>query len=499
MSDRLQKKTAKLMLDKINKELDALYMQQEALKQASSISGKNKMKCGGKVKKQKAQYGLTVGEPQKIAPATVYGSDSLYNAGQPITNFLQPDSAGLGNPPWNIPYSQFQGAMKDTASMPPNLYGYQQPFDNEWYNRWRQWMDSRKQGALGNNAFDTEWYKRWREWMGNGQANSPYGISGFGSTQQPGTMGPPTADQVSPVYTPVTETAGAPTKKSTGVNSTKPGVTGGAGVTKPAAATRTNMSYAPSSLLDNAGLSLELQNSMGLPSSPGGLASSNTPDISGREPGAFGRSLGSLAGGNLMEYLPLASTAYNLAQGFMKPDLVNPNAFNNRLGEEALGDLRDRTFDIDPMLEANRAAQNAFNRNVTNVSQSGGQALSNMLGGVGARQRADMQAWSTKNNMENQYADQYARLAATIGAGNARGRMTAEQMNQAAQAARRNYLGEGFAGIGDWANNQMLMRNMSGRDNLYAQAMQSGAGQFGERFMPWLDDMYQRMYGPVGR
>ena len=157
----------------------------------------------------------------------------------------------------------------------------------------------------------------------------------------------------------------------------------------------------------------------------------------------------------------LGGTIWNMAQG-MGGDETVPN-YNPYEGG-ALQAMRNRSYNISPILSANRAAQAVSNRNINNVAGSAGAMMGNYIAAQNARSLADANAWATKQNADNAYLGEYAQLLNNAGQNRAAMDWQVQLANEQNKAARMQHFGQGFTDIGEFAQMQQLMRNEAGAD-----------------------------------
>lgn len=179
-------------------------------------------------------------------------------------------------------------------------------------------------------------------------------------------------------------------------------------------------------------------------------------------------------GGIGMQALALAPDIYNLGHAlFSKPEKIARNRYFNPYTNQIRSRMNDRRFNIDPILAGNRNANAVYNRNVSNAS--GGdrsRLLSNLMGGLQARYGADANAYSQKNNMDNQYLGQQAEMDYNLGAMNAQALGMSDDINARNLAAKRNFGASAASGMQRYALNQMQMNNQMNSQNAYLDVLQ---------------------------
>lgn len=242
------------------------------------------------------------------------------------------------------------------------------------------------------------------------------------------------------------------------------------------------------------------------------LAPTNTDRFSGLPGLTFGQQIGKglrhmfstpEARSNTFNTLgTLSPVLYNSFVGLKKPDYLNASDYynpyegelRNLMGQgETL--MANRRYNINPQLEANRAAQNALNRNITNVSTSTGNLMSNLLGSSAARMRSDAAAYAAKQNADNQYRGQeaqylanYGNVLGQLGAQKAQTRYGVDVYNQQTLANKRNYLGTATSQLSQYLQNRELMRNQAERDKEQLQILPEIFGGISQ-YLPFLSQI----------
>ena len=207
--------------------------------------------------------------------------------------------------------------------------------------------------------------------------------------------------------------------------------------------------------------------------------------------------LGSMLGKGLNMAGQLAPVGYNLMQGMKPAEHLNAQDFQNPQQGQALGQfnqannlMANRRFDVDPLLDANRNAQAIGAYNARNQGGlSSGAVASNRLAGTAQRMRGDQAAYTTQQNMNNQYQGQQAQMLgqsaqfrAGLGQQQADTRFNVANINQQSDAARRQMLGAGFTGISDFAQRQQLMQGQQGADQQRLAALEGLYPMFNKWF-----------------
>lgn len=182
----------------------------------------------------------------------------------------------------------------------------------------------------------------------------------------------------------------------------------------------------------------------------------------------------------------LASPVYNIMKGLSKPVKTQPkyNPYNDYIRSL----MRDRRFNINPLLNQNLVGQAVTNRNITNVARSSGALLGNLGAAQNYRMADDMSAWAQKNNMDNEYLAQEAQMNYGLGRDISQMAWETQISNQQARAARNQFMGQGLLDLGNFAQVQQRMGNERLRDEqllkIYPDMFKSMIN-----FMPGMQDI----------
>ncbi len=178
--------------------------------------------------------------------------------------------------------------------------------------------------------------------------------------------------------------------------------------------------------------------------------------------------------GTLGTAAQFAPAAYNMYQGmFGDVDRLNASDYRNPYRNRIMGNLEDRKYNINPQLERNELAYQTARRNMRQVAPSTGNLMTNYTALAGSRMRADGQAWAQKQNMENQWRGQNAGIMAQMGSQDARSRLMVDQYNQGSEAAKRSHLSTGLEQLGQSAYNWQSSRNAQRNQDRYYETMNS--------------------------
>lgn len=180
------------------------------------------------------------------------------------------------------------------------------------------------------------------------------------------------------------------------------------------------------------------------------------------------------AGGIANDVLQAAPAIYNIAQGiFGKADTLDPEKFNNPYEGAAIDAMRNRKFNIDPLLEANRINYSTANRNLSTAAKTRGELLSGYGANAYGKSSADMTAWATKNNEENKYKGELANMYAQLGNSRASNMLAIAEFNARSRAAKSNMLGTGITQLGALGQRYELNKNRRRMDLAQLDALRN--------------------------
>jgi len=182
---------------------------------------------------------------------------------------------------------------------------------------------------------------------------------------------------------------------------------------------------------------------------------------------------------------------YNLYNAFQKPEVENPKDYYNPQYNNAMSLMRNRRFDVRPLLEQNQMNQNTYNRNIRNTASSRGELLSNMGGGYANRLRSDSAAYTQKSQMDAGYRGEEAQMRAQLGQQRAQTNMQVGDWNARNRAAQRNYGAAAAGNIGDASSLLLRNRNMKSADAMRTEAM-TAAFPYLKEWMPGLEEMMKK-------
>ena len=183
---------------------------------------------------------------------------------------------------------------------------------------------------------------------------------------------------------------------------------------------------------------------------------------------------------------------YNLYNAFQKPEVENPKDYYNPQYNNAMSLMRNRRFDVRPLLEQNQMNQNTYNRNLRNTASSRGELLSNMGGGYANRLRSDSAAYTQKSQMDAGYRGEEAQMRAQLGQQRAQTNMQVGDWNARNRAAQRNYGAAAAGNIGDASSLLLRNRNMKSADAMRTEAM-AAAFPYLKEWMPGLEETMKHL------
>ena len=170
--------------------------------------------------------------------------------------------------------------------------------------------------------------------------------------------------------------------------------------------------------------------------------------------------------------LTLAPALYKVGQGlfgkqqrFKASDYYNPNEAS------ATNLMRRRTINVDPMLEANRTAASQARYNVRNAARTRGELLGSYAPIAAGQSRADMAAYATKQQAENQYMGELAGMQAQLGAQKAATNFQVADLNARTAAAQRGMLGAGLGQLSQYAQLAKQRKGLEESDRMRTEAL----------------------------
>jgi len=167
-------------------------------------------------------------------------------------------------------------------------------------------------------------------------------------------------------------------------------------------------------------------------------------------------------GNMLATYAPIAA---NIGQGlFGKVDKFNYQNYLNPYIADIRSSMRNRRYNIQPQLEANKNSQAVYNYNLRNAGASPSQLVGGLQSGTLARQRADAQAYGAMQNANNQYLADQATMDYRLGFDAANVKLQGYDINMRNKAAKRGYLQAGLSQLQQAAQVGKMEKNQMYRD-----------------------------------
>lgn len=169
-------------------------------------------------------------------------------------------------------------------------------------------------------------------------------------------------------------------------------------------------------------------------------------------------------GNALSSVTSLAPVAFNIAQGLGDPTQLDPRDYYNPYEADIRSTFRNRRYNVQPELEANRLAQATYFRNLREAAPSQAQFLGGLQAGAISKSRADAAAIARQQNINNQLLAEQAQADIALGDRRAQTRLGIDQFNLQSEAAGRGFLGTGLSQLSQFAQNRQLMNNQILRD-----------------------------------
>lgn len=172
-----------------------------------------------------------------------------------------------------------------------------------------------------------------------------------------------------------------------------------------------------------------------------------------------------------------APTIYNTIQGLRKPQVLNHEDFQNPYEQKAMDLMAGRRYNIDPQLQANRSTLNNMKRSLAGAAGgNAGTYLSNLGNLQMNTDRMNEAAYAMKQNMDNQYKAEEAGMLGNLGANRAQTKFTIQDINDRNRAIKAAHLAKATEGLSNIAQNEKYMSNLSDADKARIMALQA---------MPW--------------
>lgn len=450
MATQLQKRTAELMLKKLTAQLDQVYADQEASKAARATQ---KMAKGGKVKKM-PDAGETPNDPYANAVNAGYSTmgpafSYLYNIFKPLI-----ESPRSGQPSPQQPTTQ-SNVTRNTRAPWLGIGNAQLPL-----------YDIRPQQQTEVSSISESAPPRHILEQRAQAAPKTFANTTANNTQATTASNTPFVDEPMEMEDWMMNPMSVPIGDNNILATSNRGLTG----------------FTPDTIGPGAGAGLE--------------SHSDTP-LSIRD--RFRNRIDGISGNGLQgnDLLYNAATfapgIYNLIQGMRKPDRLNAADYQNPYIGDIRSAMRNRRFNVNPILDRNLAAQRTYNSNIRNTGgMSGGQMRSLLGAGTRNRMGADAAALAQKQNMDNQYLGQQAQMDAQLGSQIASTNLNVRDINDRNAAARRNFLGAGMTNISDLTQRNRLMNNMKDTDLIRANTIQT-MFPYADQWFPMLSQMMEQL------
>lgn len=165
----------------------------------------------------------------------------------------------------------------------------------------------------------------------------------------------------------------------------------------------------------------------------------------------------------------LAPVAFNLAQSFKTPTLEEPvqNPYANQISSTMAG----RKYNINPALREAARVRAIGNYNLSQSSPNTGASMAQRTQFAIGQYNNAADVFAQKQNVENQYASEYANTLNLLGQQNAQAQVYANQQNRAALAKQQEFAGTAATQFGQWGQTQQQMRNQYNMDELSFAAL----------------------------
>lgn len=185
------------------------------------------------------------------------------------------------------------------------------------------------------------------------------------------------------------------------------------------------------------------------------------PVVGTSEPGFLskvGEKIGNVDYGTLLyKGAQVAPALYNIGRGmFEEAETYDP--IYNPYEAEALTTLKGRKYNVEPELARNRLAAATSRRNLRTTSPSVGAYRSNLAAIQAAEARAEGETRAMAQNIQNQYAAEYAGALGQYGQQRAAAQALARQQTEQAKAAKERMLQTGLSQLSQFGQRQYADR-----------------------------------------
>lgn len=189
------------------------------------------------------------------------------------------------------------------------------------------------------------------------------------------------------------------------------------------------------------------------------------------------------SGGNWQDTLSnvatgISSLAPALANLGAKPETFE--SVHNPYASQIMSTMSGRRFNTAPAERAIRENRSISNYNASKYNPTTGANMAYRLQSAAGANKAISDLYSQKSNIDNQYRADYASTLNNLGQQHVSARNLAIDQNARSRAAARNANRAGLSQIGDFAQNQQLMRNQKQRDRATLDA-----------YAPFLESIYK--------
>lgn len=171
----------------------------------------------------------------------------------------------------------------------------------------------------------------------------------------------------------------------------------------------------------------------------------------------------------------LAPTMYNTFMSNRKAEQESPIQNPNSAAVSRI--LAQRRFNTRPVQEANRRSRAIANYNATNSNPNTGQNLALRTQMAVNEYAANADLYAQAQDANNKYAGEHANALSSLGQQYAQSMQYTNDVNAKNRAAQRNYGATAASQFGQWAQNQQLMSNQKGRDDMMFPLLQNYLSQ----------------------
>ena len=158
----------------------------------------------------------------------------------------------------------------------------------------------------------------------------------------------------------------------------------------------------------------------------------------------------------------VAPIAYNLYQGTQKAEQLNPNEYYNPYINDIRKTLSNRTYNVNPEISNLNSDTASYYRQLREGAMSPAQLVGGMQEGLVNKTKTMSNILAQKQNIDNGYLSEKARMDAELGQGMAATKLNIKDVNDRNNTARRNYTNAAMSQLSQYAqvkqqeNNQMI-------------------------------------------